>query len=63
MAQRPWTVRDRVCLFGPIIALALCTVLIGFGVEPVFALSERTAGQLLNPDEYIRAVLKEAVRP
>ena len=63
MAQRPWTVRDRVCLFGPIIALALCTVLIGFGVEPVFALSERTAGQLLNPDEYIRAVLTEAVRP
>lgn len=63
LAERPWTIRDRVFLFGPIIALALCTVLIGLGVESVFALSERTAGQLLNPDEYIRAVLTEAVRP
>lgn len=63
MVRRPWTARDRVCLFAPIMALAVCTVLIGFGAEPVFALSERTAAQLLNPDEYIRAVLPEGVRP
>ena len=63
MAQRLWTIRERVCLFGPVMALAACTVLIGFCVEPVFALSERTAGQLLDPDEYIRAVLTGSVRP
>lgn len=63
IAQRLWTIRERVCLFGPVMALAACTVLIGFCVEPVFALSERTAGQLLDPDEYIRAVLTGSVRP
>lgn len=63
MAQKHWTVGDRVCLFGPIMALALCTVLIGLGAESVFGLSERTADQLLDPDEYIRAVLVERGRP
>ena len=62
MAQRPWTMHDRVCLLGPIIGLAMCTILIGFGVKPLFDLSERTAAQLLNPDEYIRAVLTEPER-
>jgi multicomponent Na+:H+ antiporter subunit D len=44
-------------LIIPIIFLASLTVLIGLYAEPLFNLSMRTALQLLNPDEYIRAVL------
>jgi multicomponent Na+:H+ antiporter subunit D len=41
----------------PIAVLAAMTVLIGLGAEPVFQLSLRAAEQLLDPAEYIRAVL------
>ncbi|REJ66354.1 MAG: Na+/H+ antiporter subunit D [Planctomycetota bacterium] len=37
--------------------LALLTVGIGFFAEPLFALANETAAQLLNPAEYIEAVL------
>jgi len=57
MKARPWTWRERVCLLGPVIALAACTVSIGFGADAVFALAERTAHQLLDPSEYLTAVL------
>jgi len=44
-------------LLLPVAALALLTVVIGLGVEPVLALSLRAAEQLLDPAEYIRVVL------
>lgn len=44
-------------LLAPITALAVLTVAIGLLAEPVFALAERAAAQLLNPAEYIETVL------
>jgi len=41
----------------PIAALALITLLIGLYPEPLFTLATATAEQLLNPSEYINAVL------
>jgi formate hydrogenlyase subunit 3/multisubunit Na+/H+ antiporter MnhD subunit len=38
------------------VALAGLTLLIGFGAQPVLNFAIETAGQLLNPDVYIRAV-------
>jgi multicomponent Na+:H+ antiporter subunit D len=41
----------------PMVVLATLTVIIGFAAEPVFALSMAAAEQLLNPAEYVNAVL------
>jgi multicomponent Na+:H+ antiporter subunit D len=41
----------------PVSGLALLTVVIGLGAEPVLALSLRAADQLLDPSEYVRVVL------
>ncbi len=46
----------RLALVLPVAALAGLTLMIGFGAQPVLNLAVETAGQLLNPDEYIRAV-------
>lgn len=43
----------------PIIALALATVVIGTIPAPFFELAVRAAEQLLNSEEYIRAVLQQ----
>jgi multicomponent Na+:H+ antiporter subunit D len=43
--------------FAPVAGLAALTLAIGGGAEFVFALSLRTAEQLLSPGEYVRAVL------
>ena len=45
-------------MVGPIAVLAVSTVLIGLFGEPLFSFSERAAAQLLNPQEYISAVLQ-----
>ena len=52
VAQRPsgW-------LVAPIIVLALLTVIIGLGVEPLFKIASTAAEELRNPDMYIIAVL------
>lgn len=42
----------------PIAVLAVSTILIGIFGEPLFSFSERAAAQLLNPQEYISAVLQ-----
>jgi multicomponent Na+:H+ antiporter subunit D len=42
---------------SPVIVLAALTVLIGLFAEPVFTVAMRAAEQLLDPSEYIRAVL------
>jgi len=44
-------------LMVPIVFLAALIVVIGLWAEPVFLLSSQAAEQLLNPTEYIRAVL------
>jgi multicomponent Na+:H+ antiporter subunit D len=41
----------------PIASLALVTVLIGLGAPPVYVLARRAAEQLMDPAEYIHAVL------
>jgi multicomponent Na+:H+ antiporter subunit D len=57
VSVRPLTKREQWLLLGPIAGLALVTVAIGLGAEPVFAMAERAAGQLLDPQGYINAVL------
>jgi len=44
-------------LLAPILALAILTLGLTVGAEPVFEQCRRAAGQLLHPDEYIHAVL------
>ncbi len=44
-------------VIGPIVVLALLTVLIGLTVGPFFTLATAAAEQLLDPATYIRAVL------
>ncbi len=44
-------------LYLPVVGLALLTVLIGLAAGPVFSLSLEAADQLLDPSQYIRAVL------
>jgi multicomponent Na+:H+ antiporter subunit D len=41
----------------PIAMLALLTLVIGLSAEPIFVLAQQAAAQLLNPAEYIEAVL------
>jgi multicomponent Na+:H+ antiporter subunit D len=48
---------ERVALLAPIIALALVTVLMGVGAEWVFSITDAAARQLLDPTEYVNAVL------
>ncbi len=44
-------------LFLPTASLAVVTVLIGLGVEPILVLASRAAEQLMDPAEYIRVVM------
>ena len=49
---------ERIVSNTAIAGLAACTVFIGLNGEPIYALAETAAEQLLNPDRYIRAVLE-----
>ncbi len=44
---------------APAVTLALLTLIIGLAAEPFFDLARRTADQLLDPGQYIHAVLGE----
>ncbi len=55
--RRSLTTWERWTLLGPIAGLALITIAIGLGAEPVFAAASRAAEQLLDPQGYIQAVL------
>ena len=46
-----------VTLYGPVFALGLLTVAIGLFGQPLMALATETAQQLLNPGQYVAAVL------
>jgi multicomponent Na+:H+ antiporter subunit D len=54
--------RDTVVPGTPLLiaiaGLSLVTIAITLGAEPLFGLTSRAAHQLLQPDEYVRAVLK-----
>ena len=54
---QPLAAQRRFALLAPVILLAALTVLLGIGAEPLLALGQDTAAQLLNPAEYIQAVL------
>jgi multicomponent Na+:H+ antiporter subunit D len=47
----------RAALAGPMAALATLTVLIGLAAEPMVGISMTAARQLMDPSEYIRAVM------
>ncbi len=49
--------REKILLLGPIAALALLTLTIGFMPEFFFGFAMRAAEELLNPNLYIEAVL------
>jgi multicomponent Na+:H+ antiporter subunit D len=49
--------RSPLALLAPIIVLALFTVALGLLAEPVLALSNRAAEQLMDPTAYVEAVL------
>lgn len=45
------------CLIGPVVVLALMTVVIGLFPQPFYDLASRSAEQLLDPSAYVTAVL------
>ena len=49
--------RETICLYGPVVVLALCTVALGLCSGWVLELALMTGEQLHNPSEYIHAVL------
>ncbi len=51
---------QRIVLVAPIAALAVLTMVIGLNPEPFVGFAERAAGQLLDPADYVRAVLGPA---
>ncbi len=51
------TPRDKALLYGPVAALALLTLSIGFFPQYYFEFAERAAAQLLTPGRYIEAVM------
>ena len=54
---QPLPVQRRSVLLMPVILLAALTVILGIGAEPLLTLGTEAAAQLLNPSEYIQAVL------
>jgi multicomponent Na+:H+ antiporter subunit D len=54
---QPLAAQRRFALLAPVILLAALTGLLGIGAEPLLALGQGAAAQLLNPSEYIQAVL------
>lgn len=48
---------ERALLFAPVVALAVLTLAIGFFPQFFFDFADRAAAQLLNPENYIQAVL------
>jgi multicomponent Na+:H+ antiporter subunit D len=44
-------------LLAPIVVMSILMVVIGLGAELFFSLALEAAGQLMNPEEYIQAVL------
>lgn len=45
-------------MYAPVIVLAACTLFIGLNGQPIYDLAETSALQLLDPTQYIEAVLR-----
>lgn len=45
-------------MLAPVFVLALLTIILGIAAEPFINISVKAAGQLINPAEYIQAVLR-----
>ena len=58
-AVAPLRVAERRALYVPVLALTGLTVAISLFAGPVFELAQQAAAQLLNPEQYIAAVLGE----
>ncbi|MCC5880614.1 MAG: Na+/H+ antiporter subunit D [Idiomarina sp.] len=55
--ERGRTSGSLMLMYAPVIALAACTVFIGLNGQPIYAMAEFSATQLLDPSQYIEAVL------
>jgi multicomponent Na+:H+ antiporter subunit D len=53
----PMSAVEWIWLLAPVVSLAVLTLAIGLVTEPFFVLAKKAAEQLLNPAEYIRAVM------
>lgn len=58
--QKPLTRLSVAALYMPMILLAFLILMIGLNAEPFMALATRAAEQLLNPEQYVSAVLGRA---
>ena len=54
---------QRAFLMGPIACLAALTLAIGLWVGPFYDLAERAGNELMNPSNYVEAVLGRADQP
>lgn len=57
LRTKPWSARERIGIYGPIIALVACTISIGLGATWVFDLARAAAAQLIDSTAYVQAVL------
>ncbi|MCW4149457.1 Na+/H+ antiporter subunit D [Halomonas sp. 18H] len=55
--RQPPARRELWLMAAPAAGLAVCTLLIGLNAQPLYALAEASASQLLAPERYIEAVL------
>jgi multicomponent Na+:H+ antiporter subunit D len=55
--------RQQALLYAPIIGLAGLTLAIGFIAQPVYELAAAAATQLMDPSDYIGAVLSTGAKP
>jgi multicomponent Na+:H+ antiporter subunit D len=56
-APRNYSLLERLGHLAPIFALTMMTVVIGLSAETIYTLAQAAAVQLLNPAQYIAAVL------
>ena len=59
-SEHAWNREDMPILLLPIVLLAIFTVVIGLATQPFLDLAFRAADQLIDPTEYINAVLGES---
>ena len=55
--ERGRTSGSLMLMYAPVIALAACTLFIGLNGQPIYEMAEFSASQLLDPSQYIEAVL------
>lgn len=55
--ERGRTSGSLMLMYAPVIALAVCTLFIGLNGQPIYDMAAFSAEQLMNPAQYIEAVL------